>query len=301
MLTKLLIMKTLKISKKVIVVALTLPLVFVSCKKDKEKDPEPQPDYSTNSTADNWVAETMFEDVRKVVVEVVDDEGKSASQKSNFTFGNCATISISPAWNDTLTWPKTLTIDFGTTNCMGNDGRNRRGIITVTISDRYRNPGSVLSVQLQNYHVNDHKIEGTKQITNNGRNSNNNLSFSVQVSNGQITYPNNGGVATWASTRTNEWIAGEATTLFTHGLAGICDDVYLITGSANGVNRGGLAYTMQITSPLRKEICCRWLVSGTIDINPSGMLTRTIDFGNGACDQNASITIAGYTFNFMMY
>ena len=122
-------MKTLKISKKVIIVALTLPLVFVSCKKDKEKDPEPQPDYSTNSTADNWVAETMFEDVRKVVVEVVDDEGKSASQKSNFTFGNCATISISPAWNDTLTWPKTLTIDFGTTNCMGNDGRNRRGII----------------------------------------------------------------------------------------------------------------------------------------------------------------------------
>jgi hypothetical protein len=77
--------------------------------------------------------------------------------------------------------------------------------------------------------------------------------------------------------------------------------VYLITGSANGVNRDGLAYTMQITSPLRKEICCRWLVSGTININPSGMLTRTIDFGNGACDQNASITIAGYTFNFMMY
>jgi hypothetical protein len=294
-------MKTLKSLKLALIVSISIPLLITSCKKDKEKDPEPQPDYSTNSTVDNWMAESMFEDVRKVVVEVVDDEGKSATQKSSFTFGNCATFTITPAWNDTLTWPKTLTIDFGTTNCMGNDGRNRRGIITVTISDRYRNPGSVLTVQLQNYHVNDHKIEGTKTITNNGRNSSNNLSFTVNVTNGKITFPNNGGVTTWSSIRTNEWIAGESTNLFTHGVAGICDDVYLITGNANGINRLGKSYTMQITNPLRKEICCRWLVSGTINITPSGLPTRILDFGTGTCDNNASITIGSSTFNFMMY
>ncbi|MBW6483804.1 MAG: hypothetical protein K0B10_12185 [Vicingaceae bacterium] len=278
-----------------IVSFLLLSITFNSCRKK-----EPAIDLTTNSTQDNTVAENLFEDIRKVVVEVIDDEGASMRVKSGFSFGNCATVNINPSWVDTI-WPKVITIDFGSTNCIGTDGVKRRGKIIVTFSDLYKNPGSVLNVQLQNYYVNEHLIEGSKTITNNGRNSSNNLSFTVNVTNGKITYPNNGGVTTWSSVRTNEWVAGESTNLFTHGIAGICDDVYLITGNANGINRFGKAYTMQITNPLRKEICCRWLVSGTINITPSGLPTRILDFGTGACDNNASITIGSNTFNFMMY
>jgi hypothetical protein len=276
--------------------ALIASILIFSCKKDEKE--EEKIDNQTTSSQDNAISQNMFDDVKKVVEEAAKDEG--ATNKSGLFFGTCATVSISPNWIDSAQyWPKTMTIDFGTTNCTGNDGINRRGVLTVTLSDRYTNAGSVLTVQPQNYFVNDHLIEGTKTITNNGRNASNNLSFTVQVTNGKVTFPT-GGFTTWNSTRTNEWIAGESTSWFTNGLAGLCDDVYLITGSANGVNRNGLSYAVNITSPLRKEICCRWIVSGSMDIIPNGLLTRSVNFGNGNCDATATVTIAGNTFTFLM-
>ncbi|MCB9174878.1 MAG: hypothetical protein H6589_09740 [Flavobacteriales bacterium] len=275
----------------IVLLMLTVSLVTFSCKKDKEEE---KIDNETTSAQDNALSQNMFDDIKKVVEEAAKDEGNT--NKAGFFFGTCATVSISPNWIDSAQyWPKTMTIDFGTTNCTGTDGVNRRGVISVTLTDRYVNAGSVLTVQPQNYYINDHLIEGTKTITNNGRNSSGNLSFTVQVTNGKVTFPA-GGYTTWSSTRTNEWVAGESTP----GLLGLCDDVYLITGSATGVNRVGKSYSVNITSPLRKEICCRWLVSGTVDIVPSGLLTRTVNFGGGNCDNIATVTIAGNTFTFAM-
>ena len=279
----------------VTVLFISLFLMINGCKKDKTV----VVDSSTTSAKDNSTAENFFGDIKRVVEEAVNDEGQS-SKSSAYSFGNCATVSINPAWIDTLTWPKVLTIDFGTTNCTDVYGINRRGKLVVTITGRYVNSGSVLTVQPQNYFVNDIKVEGTKTLTNNGLNANNNLQFTVQVTNGKITYTDQS-FTTWSSTRYNEWVEGDTTNFFTHGLAGVCDDVYLITGSANGVNRNGLAYTVNITSPLRKEICCRWIVSGKLNVVPSGLATRSVDFGTGACDANATVTINGNVYNVLMY
>jgi hypothetical protein len=284
---------------KYLTILLTVGLITIyGCKKDEEN----VIDNQTTSAKDNSTAENLFGDIKRIVEEVANDEGQSSrigNKSHNYSFGSCALVSINPAWVDTV-WPKVITIDFGTTNCTGSYGINRRGKVIITLTDSYRNAGSVLTVQPQNYYVNDHKIEGTKTLTNNGLNANNNLSYSVNVTNGKITYTD-GSVAQWTSTRTNEWIEGDTTSLLSHGLPGLCDDVYLITGSANGVNRNGLNYTVNITSPLRKEICCRWLVSGTLDVIPSGLATRTVDFGNGNCDNMATITINGNTFNVPMF
>ena len=274
-------------------------LSIVSCDKDGNDNVI---DNTTTSSRDNTTAENMFADIKKVVEEAADDEGqtsKTSNNKSGYTFGSCASVTVNPAWVDP-TWPKVMHIDFGTTNCVGNYGVSRRGKLIVTITGKYRDTGTILTIQPQNYYVNDIKVEGTKTITNDGYNSNNNLSFTVDVVNGKLTYPNNKEI-TWASTRTNEWIEGDSTTLFTHGFAGVCDDVYLITGSANGVNRKGDSYTVTITSPLRKEICCRWVVSGTLELVPDGLDPRVLDFGSGTCDNQATITVNGNTFNIPMF
>lgn len=279
--------------KKLINLLATFTFLIVllhSCKKDEKVDNQ------TTSTQDNSIAQNLFQDIKKVVEEAANDEGASnTNKKAGYTFGNCATVSITPAWTDTATWPKVMTIDFGSTNCTDNYGTNRRGKLIVTLSDKYKNQGSILSVQPQNYYVNDYLVEGNKTLTNNGRNSANNLNWTVEVTNGKITYPD-GRISSWQSTRNNEWITGEATTLFTDGISGICDDEYLITGSANGINTAGLPYIVNITSPLKAKICCRWLVSGTIDVIPNGLLTRSIDFGAGNCDALVTLTIDGNTF-----
>ena len=283
--------------KRALLVLIVVAITVSSCKKDEKEIIIL--DSSTVSSNDNSAAESLFSDMKRVVEEAADDEGQSG-KKSGYTFGACATVTTVPAWTATTSWPKVMTIDFGTTNCAGSYGVLRRGQLIVTLTDRFRNAGSVLTVEPQNYYVNDAKIEGTKTLTNNGYNANNNLEYGVDVSNASVTFVDNS-VITWESTRTTEWIEGDSTNLFTHGISGICDDVYLVTGSGSGVNRDGLSYSVNITSPLRKEVCCRWLVSGSLDISPQGLAVRSVDYGAGTCDRYATVTISGNVYNIAMW
>lgn len=90
-------------------------IVIQGCKKDEDS----VFDNSTTSAKDNGAAENVFADIKRVVEEAADDEGQSnrLARGGNYSFGNCATVSINPAWVDT-TWPKVMEIDFGPNNCM---------------------------------------------------------------------------------------------------------------------------------------------------------------------------------------
>jgi hypothetical protein len=76
--------------------------------------------------------------------------------------------------------------------------------------------------------------------------------------------------------------------------ATIYDDVYLITGYFNGTDANGNAFIANITAPLRKEIGCHWIVSGIMEITKTGKPTKTLDYGNGSCDQYATVSVNGY-------
>lgn len=182
--------------------------------------------------------------------------------------------------------PATLLIDFGTENCMGADGLSRRGRLFATFTGPYGEAGTVITITPQDYHVNDHLVQGTKVVTNAGPNADEDTYFTVDV-NGTLTAPDGSWTSTHSYQRRRTWIDGEGTiTPF--------DDVYLITGGGSGVNRNGLAFTVSITTPLRVEIGCLWIVSGVQNITPQGLSTRTIDFGNG-CDNQVTVTVNGFT------
>jgi hypothetical protein len=271
--------------KKLFVIALGIT-TLVACKKAKLNK-------QTTSFADDATAQAAFKDMGRVMEEVVDDDGNGTNRTAAYSFGNCATVTISPAWADS-TFPKTIVVDFGTSNCTDNYGVKRRGKLIATVTDRYRNPGCKITINPQSYYVNDYKVEGTKIITNKGRNSNGNLEFSNEVNNGKVTNTN-GETITWNSTRTNEWIAGENT------FFNICDDVYSVTGYGNGVNREGRSYTVTITEPLIKSVCCRWISKGKLELAPDGLKTRKVDFGDGTCDNKATVEIGNRTYNISMW
>ena len=268
---------------------LTFGFFFLSsCKKDEI-------DGDTTSSEDNSLAENMFEDVSKVVDETLKSNDLDGTKSYNFNhnYGDCGVVTIYPAGR---VFPKNITIDFGDTNCVGNDGVSRRGKITVTITDYYRNAGSVRTTTFDNYFVNDYKVEGTRTVTNDGRNEAGHLSFTIEVSGATVTSPE-GEEITWQSNRTREWIEGEETTVLTDGLNGILDDVYSITGNSSGVNRFGKSYTITITKALRVEADCFWISEGTTEIAPEDRKVRTLDYGDGTCDNKATVTIDGKTFN----
>jgi hypothetical protein len=206
---------------------------------------------------------------------------------------NCATITI--VEGGPLVFPKLYKIDFGSSNCMGTDGRNRRGIIMVNFTDQYSNDSAQATITFNDYFVNDYKIEGEKRIQNIGGSS-----FKVEVINGKIIYPNAQDQVVWNSITTRTQTQGVETRFSLNPtdscyLSYTCylDDVYEITGSGDGINKDGRLFDMTITSPLKVQFCNlkKENVSGTLQIQPEDLYLRTLNFGIGTCDGNAVITI----------
>lgn len=255
-----------------------------SCKKRKAN-------RSTITSQDNAAVEAAFNDVFKITEDALKDNNLEKSMYSLKSIGaNCATVNVNPPFPDT-TFPKTITVDFGASNCTDNYGVNRRGMITIVVTGKYRTTGSVISITTQNYYVNDNKVEGTVVVTNLGANAANHTEFSVEISNAKLTYAN-GDEVTYQSSRVREWVVGEDT----DGLIGVLDDEYDITGTASGVDRNGLSYTMTITSPLRVAVVCRWIKQGVVEIQPDGLYLRVVDFGSGSCDATATVEINNHTY-----
>lgn len=279
-------MKT-KLSRLFTVLAFvaTTALVYTGCKKKEDDKPK---DYSAST--DNANANNAFAGIWKEVSVVTDSSNALRAPSSG-----CATASITPF--DTVTWPKTVIIDFGTVNCTGSDGNRRRGKITAVFSGPYLDSNTVITVTLTNYYHNDYHVQGTQTITNRGRNTAGHPVFNVVVNSATVTSPDGTQTSTWSTNQNREFYAGYNTNWW------ILDDVYLITGTANGTAANGESYTIAVNTALRVNIGCPWIVSGNFTLTLTNYPTYPIsfDYGSGACDAAATAVLNGTTYNITMY
>ena len=189
---------------------------------------------------------------------------------------------------DTTSSPKSVTVDYGSSNCTCNDGKTRRGKIITTFTGQYIAPGTIITHTPVDYYVNDVKYEGTKTVQNMGLNSNNQPYFNVQID-GTATLES-GEVVNYTSTRVRTWTTGFNT------LLNRFDDEYDITGTSEATFSSGDGYTGNTTSPIHIKVGCGFPVSGTLDITPTGKPVRQINYGDGTCDYSFTVTVSGYTF-----
>lgn len=278
-------MKSLKIFS--IVFALLGFTLIYSCQKDKDNT-------DTTAATDNALAEGESSKVIDAINAVAESysigkpDGMQETMEDSL-FSPCATITV-----DTIDALKTITIDFGPTpcQCVNWDNKFRQGKITATWSGGYREAGTVITVVTADYYAGYsattmNKHEYLKTITNEGLNANGNLHFSVVVSAAMVTLYT-GETITWQSTRDREWMAGSSTLQ-------PFDDVYLITGGASGIDRNGNSFTVTITNPLQVQFC-PWIVSGTVETVHEGSPARLLDYGNGECDNKATVTVNGVVY-----
>ena len=270
-------------------------LVLEGCKKRE--------DQRFDSSTNNSEAVSVFDDVYKVVAEAVEGEPGATSSTWSIPSISCATVSVTPVGSE---FPKTVTIDFGE-GCTSNR-RFRSGQIVCEISGLYRAENTEVMVDLIDYNLDVYEVSRHHMlITNNGLNGNGHPVFSIEVHNASIADSN--GTSSWSSTQTRTWVEGSETTWYTPipdtnlvlGIDGLYDDVYHIEGTATGTTRGGVPYTVDITAPLEVQTGCRWVKAGTLVVSPQNLDDRTIDFGNGDCDEGASVEIDGNSYNFTMW
>ncbi len=258
-------------------------LVFTACKKDTEVSPEEM----VVSAEDNARLETEMESVQNFVdAEAADPDLQTSNSSKSGNLANCATRTWDAA-------TKTLTIDFGTTNCLCRDGKYRRGQIISVFNGPWRTTGSSVTTTLNNYFVNDNQHAGTRVATILTNEPGSNLKYQVEVKNASIVFQN-GTSRDWNALREVERTAGQGTQMLT-------DDEYLVTGTAQGTNRRGVAFTATIGQPLKKVFqvgCARNFVAGTITITNARQQSMLLNYdpnGTEACDKVASVTINGKT------
>jgi hypothetical protein len=262
----------------------TLALSVIACNK-KEKA---EVDIETQTSVDNSIAEQAFVEVVPVVNQIgVNEPGVNKTDSNTVDF-SCAKYTIT---GDTANFPGagpvTITIDYGTAGCMDNDGRVRKGKIIAVFNNKWNVNGATANITLENYSVGNINYSGTMLLTRN-----NATTLSYVVSNGKCT----DGTFTilFECNKTIEKIQGASTDTIW------IDDVYKFTGTSSGVNRNGRSYTTKIVEPLIKKNNCKWIDTGVIEITPEGLSTRTVNFGNGTCDDKATVTINGNTYNFVL-
>jgi hypothetical protein len=268
-----------------LLLASSTALVYTACNKEKtDSDTGIATDYYDGQRESDGLIELLNSAAQDNGVLRPDEESGIAST----LLPECATVTV-----DTLSSPKTITIEFDATGngclCDDWDGKYRKGKIIASWSGKYRDAGTVITVATQDYYVNGNKHEYAKSVTNNGFNTAGHLTFSINVTQAKVTYTD-GTFSQWVSTRTREWMEGEPTLT-------PYDDVYSITGTASGTSRNGTPFTVTITNPLDVALSCKWIRKGTIVIQPDGLPSRTLDFGNGTCDSQATVEINGTTYN----
>lgn len=218
--------------------------------------------------------------------ELADSYDSYTNKSTLSTLTTCATVSIDNA--NPGQFPKTITVDFGT-SCTFN-GITRSGTLTITLTDYVINYGSQMTiVRGNNYYVNGYKVEGTIVYENTTTNTNI-PSWDRNLTNGKITTPT-GGVYTYTDSRSVELIEGASTLTLT-------DNVYKVVSGTRTVYRPNNTFlTCTILTPLIKSYSCAYISQGSLDLQGT-YLDGVLDYGNGNCDNQATYThVNGQVFN----
>jgi hypothetical protein len=284
------------LTKSLVVLAISAVGIMTSCTDDQNSVSI----NDTNNVQEEAITESYFEDVDDIAtiavsadVSTLTGSRESASgrqgvkpEDSRFT---CATVTFEFATDNSLAVPHGyITIDFGA-GCTDPRGNVRKGIVKIEFKGRRFMPDSKIITTLENYSINDIKLEGIRTVTNTSASLETNPKFNITVQGGKATWPD-GKTATHEINRTREWVRA----------INPLNDKWLVTGTAAGTNREGKTYQMEITKALvYKRECAASnkvfaAVEGTKVLNIDGK-TITVDYGSGTCDKLVTITINGQT------
>lgn len=254
---------------------------FNSCKKisDVKEDFETTFELSGNQA----ITDNLTEDANDVFMEIAVDNNLAGNFAPEPVISNniiaCATVTITPASG----FPKTIVIDFGT-SCT-HQGITRSGKINIVLSDSVRRNGSTAVMTFTNYYVNFYKVEGTYTWTNTSTPGT--RSWTRLTEAGKITAPDS---RYWTHNgfRTVVQTAGVNTPF------NLLDDVFSVTGTHSVANSSGASRDINVLEALQKKTACHNIDKGKMKVE-GGTHYAVIDFGDGTCDNLATISIDGRT------
>ncbi len=262
--------------KRLVLFLSVLALAFFTtqCKKQIKENDLSSEDVQLITKTDLITEDLVFS------IESMFEQSANRSSSNNTSNHHPSCVSITRTLSgDTLH----VTLSFDPAGCQMPNGHTYTGTVDILSFNNHSTHQATLEVTLSDdFSVDGIDIDGyftrTHVWINAAGHPESTVEFDLQV-----TWPN-GDTATRTGTRTREWIEGYNTPGY-HA-----DDVWLITGNWHIVQRNGDTYDITVTTPLRREFTCAYFVSGEMEIIFNGE-TYLLDFGNGTCDNEATLTL----------
>lgn len=264
--------------KLLFITAIAFAIFLTSCSKDEEVG---SGDLLEEMDADSDAAlESNYEDVDLIVeagIAFADESGRVERD----TILECADITHDKE-------NKTITIDYGD-GCEIRGGRALKGKIIIEYNERKLIPGAYRIITLEDFYIDEVQVEGVRTLTNISASLEDDPKFSIVLEGGKLTFPD-GTTATRDADHVKTWIRANNP----------LNDEFHVEGEASGSNRRDVRYEIEILEKLVYKRACR---ANRVFIPVSGIKQITfgdnvavINYGDGDCDNEVTITLNGETF-----
>jgi hypothetical protein len=280
-------MKTMKLNitriNQLFVMLLLASTMLFSCGEDVITENQADAAEIVTSEADMDAVFEDIDDLSAVASEAVDGGntgGRKMADVDDDRF--CTGIFSYEGTKET----GTATLNFGE-GCTDGKGNVRKGKIFIYHSGRYFAPGSITKLTFEGYSINGISIEGTRTVENISTSESDTLTFSVTLDGGKVTWADSS-FATREVDHVRVW----------ERALNPLNDRVLISGTASGINRRGVAYSSLITEDLVYIRNCRSSRRGRLPVAGVNVITTdlkviTLDFGDGECDNKVRIVVNG--------
>ncbi len=266
---------------KNLVLGVTLSMFILSCSKDDSN--------STSSELSEAQVSAKIDMATEDVSKIAEDQyalqanpGAGKNDLETQDLPECATVTVQLT---ATTWTRTVVFD----NCTLPNGNVLDGTIIVSGSLNFDTPSHTISYSFVDFHHNNLLIEGNRTIVRSLQSTaaltvlHPVATMSIDMT---VTFPN-GNVYHRVGNRVRELIEGFGTPMIW------ADNVFSISGSWTTTFPAG-TQSSTITTPLRVRANCPNIVSGVVTIVRNDN-TAVLDYGNGECDNQATLTINGNT------
>ena len=270
-------------------IAIVMLSFFISCDSSNDGN-DNNPALTAKDIAVNSKIDVAIDDVVYIVEDQytaqqsISNRSSTASKSILPTCATFTTVLVDGTW--------TRTIDFGSAGCTLPNGNVLKGKIIISFSNDFTSKSRTLSYRFVDFYHNGKLLQGNKSITYELKSTellateHPVMTFTVDM---KITF-DDGKVYSRTGTTVKETIEGNETPLNWE------DNVFLVTGNSATSLANGDTVTTVITTPLRYITSCKlpFPVSGIVSITKNTSV-GTLDFGDGKCDNLATLTIDGVT------
>jgi len=180
----------------------------------------------------------------------------------------------------------TLIINFGDENFL-HLGHIKRGEINIIYNQFLYNSGAIINTTFTDFYINNNLVQGAINLENNGFNEDSNLEFKLSINNLSLNTEN--GIINLTGEYIKELKNGYSTQYQ------YLDNLYNVIGSAEGNSVNNNSFSVVITDPLKYDLSCfessSCIISqGIVSISPSIYSERTLDYGEGGCNCDISVS-----------